>query len=124
MAVRSKRAAEITAETERRGHANYQARNVVARCRPPVRDIRARKRHEPVADLMARWLPSWRRCAGRWPIARSRSRRPRAVEADEQRRIVAQVLAADWSLTARKVFSRRDVVVAVAPGSSDRSRPR
>jgi hypothetical protein len=60
MAVHSKRAAEITAETQRRGFDSYRARGIVAR------DIRAPKRHEPVADLMSRCRRSWNRSAGRW----------------------------------------------------------
>ncbi len=116
MEVHSKRAAEITAETQRRGLASYQARNIVAR------DNRAPKGHEPVADLMARWQAELASVG--WPVAelersvaeaRSRSRRPRALDDQHRRRIVAETLALDGPLAARKVFSRRDVVVAVAP---------
>jgi len=116
MAIHSKRAAEITAETERRGFDSYRARNIVAR------DNRAPKRHEPVADLMSRWQAELASVG--WPVgelersvvaARSRSRRPRALGDDDRRRIVAETLALDGPLAARKVFSRRDVVVAVAP---------
>jgi len=114
MEVHSKRAAEITAETQRRGFDSYRARGIVAR------DTRAPKRHEPVVDLMARWQAELASVG--WPmaelersVAEARSRHPRALDAAERRRIVAQVLAADGVLAARKVFSRRDVVVAVAP---------
>ncbi|HET7719419.1 MAG TPA: MobF family relaxase, partial [Acidimicrobiales bacterium] len=116
MEVHSKRAAEITAETERRGFASYRARNIVAR------DHRAPKRHEPVADLMSRWHRELASVG--WPVAelersvvaaRSRSRRPRALGEAERRRMVAEVLAPEGPLAARKVFCRRDVVVAVAP---------
>jgi conjugative relaxase-like TrwC/TraI family protein len=116
MDVHSKRAAEITAETERRGFASYRARNIVAR------DHRAPKRHQPVADLMSRWQGELASVG--WPVAelersvvaaRSKSRRPRELGEDERRRVVAEVLALEGPLAARKVFSRRDVVVAVAP---------
>ena len=116
MEVHSKRAAEITAETQRRGFDSYRARGIVAR------DNRAPKGHQPVADLMARWQTELASVG--WPVAelersvaeaRSRSRRPRALNDQDRRRIVAEILALDGSLAARKVFSRRDVVVAVAP---------
>ena len=114
--VHSKRAAEITAETHRRGFDSYRARGIVAR------DNRAPKAHQPVADLMARWHAELE--AVGWPVgelersvaqARSQSRRPRPLQPAERDRIVAEVLALDGALAARKVFSRRDVVVAVAP---------
>ncbi|MGI8808030.1 MAG: MobF family relaxase [Acidimicrobiales bacterium] len=116
MEVHSKRAAEITAETERRGFASYHARNIVAG------DHRAPKRHEPVADLMSRWQAELESVG--WPVAelersvvaaRSKSRRPRALGEDDRRRVVAEALALEGPLAAPKVFSRRDVVVAVAP---------
>jgi hypothetical protein len=114
--VHSKRAAEITAETHRRGFDSYRARGIVAR------DNRAPKRHQPVADLMVRWHAELEGVG--WPVgelersvaeARSGSRRPRPLQPQDRDRMVAEVLAADGALAARKVFSRRDVVVAVAP---------
>ena len=81
MEVHSKRAAEITAETQRRGFASYRARGIVAR------DHRPPKRHEPVVDLMTRWQLELESIG--WPVgelersvaeARARSRRPRAAE--------------------------------------------
>ncbi|MDQ6838132.1 MAG: AAA family ATPase [Actinomycetota bacterium] len=116
MEIHSKRAAEITAETQRRGFDSYRARGIVAR------DHRAPKRHEPVVDLLARWQGELDSVG--WPVAelersvaqaRSRSRRPRALDEADRRRIVAETLALDGPLAARKVFSRRDVIVAVAP---------
>jgi hypothetical protein len=59
-----------------------------------------------------------------WPVAElarsveqasARSRRPQPLPAREQQRLVAEVLAADGPLAQRKVFNRRDVIVAVAP---------
>ena len=116
MEVHSKRAAEITAETHRRGFDSYRARGIVAR------DNRAPKRHQPVVDLMARWHAELE--AVGWPVAelersvaeaRSRSRRPLPLQPRERDRIVAEVLAPDGALVTRNVFSRRDVVVVVAP---------
>ncbi len=116
MEVHSKRTAEITAETQRRGLAGYRARGIVAR------DHRAPKHHEPVVDLMARWQAELASVG--WSVgelersvaeARAQARRPRSLDADQRRRLVAEVLAPDGALAARKVFSRRDVVVAVAP---------
>ena len=50
MDVHSKRAAEIEAEMQRTGHESYRARNIAARA------TRAPKRHQPVGDLMPRWV--------------------------------------------------------------------
>ncbi|MGH9280690.1 MAG: MobF family relaxase, partial [Acidimicrobiales bacterium] len=111
IAVHSKRAADISAEAERQGRDTYRARNVIAR------DTRSRKRHEPIGDLLARWEAELR-SVGLPPAELARSideargqTRPR-VEAKD---IVAMALAPDGPLAARKVFSRRHVVVAVAP---------
>ncbi|HJV09562.1 MAG TPA: MobF family relaxase, partial [Acidimicrobiales bacterium] len=117
MEVHSKRAAEITAETQRRGFDGYRARGIVAR------DRRAPKASQPtVADLMARWQGELASVG--WPVpelersvieAGARARRPLSLQPRERDRLVAEVLAPDGPLAARKVFSRRDVVVAVAP---------
>src|SRR6476646_1733463 len=48
--VHSKGAAEIEAEMQRTGNSSYQARNVAARA------TRAPKRHQPVGDLLPRWV--------------------------------------------------------------------
>jgi len=115
MALHSKRRAEITAEAERLGQHSSRARAIIAR------DTRARKRHEPVGELMARWRAEIESLG--WSVAdierslaehRPTRRWPGVVAADE-REVVATALAPDGPL-ARKVFARRDVVVAVAPG--------
>ncbi|HEV2758638.1 MAG TPA: relaxase domain-containing protein [Acidimicrobiales bacterium] len=127
IAVHSKRAAETTAVMDRLGYSSYRAKGIVAR------NNRARKRHEPVGALMPRWQaelasvgwPVAELASVGWPVAelarsveeaRPRSRRPpQALRDHEQRQLVAEVLAPDGPLAERKVFSRRDVIVAVAP---------
>ena len=115
MEVHSKRAAEITAEAERRGHDSYRARGIIAR------DNRAAKRHVPVGELLARWQAELKSVG--WPTERversvTEARTPRrrsVLSAEQEREVIAHALAGDGPLAARKVFSRRDVVVAVAP---------
>ncbi len=117
MAVHSKRAAEITAEMDRLGYSSYRAKGIVAR------NDRDRKRHEPVGKLMARWQAELESVG--WPVAelaraveaaRPRGQRlPTALAPEEHQRLIAEVLAPDGPLADRKVFTRRDVIVAVAP---------
>jgi conjugative relaxase-like TrwC/TraI family protein len=115
MEIHSKRAAEITAEAKRRGRDSYQARNVVAR------DHRAPKRHEPVADLMARWHAELESVG--WPVGELQRSVDAAralqhadlLSAEATRRLVDQLLAPEGPLASRKIFSRRDVIVAAAP---------
>ena len=117
MNIHSKRAAEIEAEMQRTGNSSYQARNVAARA------TRAPKRHQPVGELMPRWVAEigevgWSVEAIAQAIDReAAARRPPAptLSAEKVRAVVNQVLDADGALAARKVFTRRDVVVAVAP---------
>jgi conjugative relaxase-like TrwC/TraI family protein len=117
MDVHSKRAAEIEAEMQRTGNESYRARNVAARA------TRAPKRHQPVGDLLPRWVAEigdvgWSVEAIAHAIDReAAARRPPSptVAAAEVRGIVKGVLDPDGALAARKVFTRRDVVVAVAP---------
>jgi hypothetical protein len=114
--VLSKRSAEIDAAIAEVGHATYQARQVAART------TRRAKRHTPEAEL----LPVWRGeldaaglgvdRLGRMVLEDARDAGPpqrlssRAVDA-----IVTEALAADGPLAQRKVFTRADVIVAVAP---------
>jgi conjugative relaxase-like TrwC/TraI family protein len=117
MAVHSKRAAEITAEMDRLGYKSYRAKGIVAR------NNRDRKRHEPVGNLMARWQAELESVG--WPVAdlaraveaaRPRGRRfLQALGPQERQRLIADVLAPDGPLADRKVFTHRDVIVAVAP---------
>jgi hypothetical protein len=117
MDIHSKRAAEIEAEMQRTGNSSYQARNVAARA------TRAPKRHQPVGDLMPRWVAEIGEVG--WSVeaitqavdreAAERSRPSPTLSAEEVRAVVNGVLDADGALANRKVFTRRDVVVAVAP---------
>jgi conjugative relaxase-like TrwC/TraI family protein len=111
----SKRSAEITAEAERLGQSSPRARGVIAR------ETRARKRHEPIGDLMVRWREEVEALG--WPApelcrsvdaARGTGVRP-PLDDCQRLRIAAEALDPDGPLAARKVFSRRNVVVAVAP---------
>ncbi|MFN2506206.1 MAG: MobF family relaxase [Acidimicrobiales bacterium] len=115
MEVHSKRTAEIAAEAQRRGYDSYRAKGIIAR------DIRAAKRQVPVGELVPRWQAELESVG--WPVERldrsvAEARTPRrrsVLTAAQEREVVAKALAADGPLATRKVFSRRDVVVAVAP---------
>jgi len=116
MSVHSKRAAEITAEMDRLGYHSYVAKGIIAR------DTRAQKRHEPVGKLMPRWQAELESVG--WPVAElsravdaQRRRRPLRQRPDrhEERKLIAEVLAPDGPLAERKVFARRDAIVALAP---------
>ena len=117
MEAHSKRAAEIGAEMDRTGHSSYRARGIAARA------TRAPKRHQPVGDLLPRWVAEldevgWSVEALAQAIDREAlARRPPTptVGAHEVGDLVAQALHPDGPLAARKVFSRRDVLVALAP---------
>ncbi len=113
----SKRAAEIQAEVHATGYDSYQARNVAART------TRDPKRHTPVGVLLPRWHAEIE--AAGWSVesiveaveleAASRRLPGPHVSAYEARRVAQEALAPDGPLADRKVFCRRDVIVAVAP---------
>jgi len=113
--IHSKRAAEINAEAERRGYSSYRAKGIIAR------DHRAQKRRTPVGELLPRWQAELASVG--WPLDRleravAEARRPNrrtVLTAAQEREVIAQALSQDGPLAARKVFSRRHVVVAVAP---------
>ncbi len=116
MELHSKRAAEIEAECQRRGDSSYRARGVAARA------TRKAKHHEPEGDLMSRWRGEL--AAMGWPAERlaisvDAARRgrgdPKPLSVGDARALVDEVLGDDGDLARRKVFSRRHVVVAVAP---------
>ena len=117
MEAHSKRAAEIEAEMERTGYHSYRARGIAAR------HTRDPKRHSSVGELLPRWVGEIGEVG--WSVERmTRSveheaalyRRPQPQLTNcELRDIATQVLADDSALVARKVFSKRDVIVAVAP---------
>jgi conjugative relaxase-like TrwC/TraI family protein len=115
--VHSKRAAEITAECERRGDSGYRARTMAARA------TRKAKQPEAVeAQLVERWQTEL--SAIGWPVERlSASIGAAAAESGQvdqmglrqARLVLSEILGPDSDLARRKVFFRRDVIVAVAP---------
>ncbi len=116
IAVHSKRAAEITAEMDRLGYHSYVAKGIVAR------DTRAQKRHQPVGKLMPRWQAELESVG--WPVTelaravedqRRRWSLRQRLDRHEERKLIADVLAPDGPLAERKVFARRDAIVALAP---------
>jgi len=117
MDAHSKRAAEIDAEMARTGHDSYRARNVAART------TRDPKRHTPVGELLPRWAAEmsevgWspERVAASVAHEAAAYRRPHPqLTNHELREITTAALADDGPLAARKVFAKRDVIVAVAP---------
>ena len=120
LAVHSKRSAEITAAVAERGFTTYQARSVAAR------DTRKHKRHEDTRAL----VPLWRaelEAAGFAPgtlvdaVERAgldyrRHPAPGPTLTNRQlSALAASVLGPEGALSQRKVFARRDVIVAVGP---------
>ncbi len=125
LAVHSKRAAEINAAVAERGFSTYRARAVAAR------ETRKQKRHSAVDDL----VPMWRGeldAAGFAPrqleadieqagVEYQRSRPVHRLSPRELFALTTDVLGPEGTLSARKVFSRRDVIVAIAPHLYGRS---
>jgi conjugative relaxase-like TrwC/TraI family protein len=111
--LHSKRAAEIEAECRRRGNTSYRARSVAAR------RTRSAKEHESEGELVGRWRAELE--ASGWPVERLVA----SVEAAKgtcppmslkgARPLLSEVLGDDSDLARRKVFSRRHVIVALAP---------
>jgi conjugative relaxase-like TrwC/TraI family protein len=114
--VHSKRAAEIEAEVRTNGFDSYRARNVAART------TRRAKRHEPEGHLVARWREELHQAGYPLPeldASLERARRARtpveSLDVNRVRELVDEALAAEGALGSRKVFARRDVIVALAP---------
>ena len=115
--VHSKRAAEINAECEKRGDHSFRARAVAARATRKPKDADAVE-----AQLVERWQAE---LAGiGWPVERlaasiedaaAVSGPIRQIGLKEARKLVSDVLGQDGELDRRKVFFRRDVIVAIAP---------
>ena len=113
----SKRSAEITAAMESKGFATYRARGMAAR------DTRKAKRHETPEDLLPRWTAELEAIglgvdvvnAGIDAASRGRDRAPAQLAVGEVAQLVAEALGPDGALAERKVFTRSDVFVAVAP---------
>ena len=117
MAVHSKRGAEIDEAVDAKGYATYQARAIAAR------DTRKYKRHTGVDELVPKWraeleaigLPPGEILAAVNGAALARDRpRPRLSQAEIDQ-IAESVLGPEGALSKRKVFSPRDVIVAVVP---------
>ncbi len=116
MELHSKRAAQIEAECRRRGETTYQARSVAART------TRKAKGHETEGKLVSCWRAELAEAG--WPVERlaasvdaARQSRP-AVEplgVKGARVLVSELLDSEGDLARRKVFSRRHLVVALAP---------
>ncbi|MHB1929115.1 MAG: AAA family ATPase [Acidimicrobiales bacterium] len=113
--LHSKRAAEITAAVEERGTDTYRARGVAART------TRAAKRHVSEGELVARWRAElasigWSVAAVNEAVdAASQSRIAGEPSLNELHRVLGVVLADDGALARRKVFSRRHLLVELAP---------
>ena len=116
MEVHSKRAAEIDAECQRRGDNSSRARAVAART------TRQAKQHDVEGELVARWQGELASVG--WPVERLAA----AIDAAAQhvgpppklslktvRRMLGDVLSAEGELARRKVFSRRHLLVELAP---------
>jgi hypothetical protein len=121
LAVHSKRAAEIDEAVAGQGFATYQARQVAAR------ETCKAKRHTAVDDLLPLWRAELEK-AGFPPdeLSGQVARAGRGYQRDhppsfsrlspsELSALAAGVLGPEGALSAQKVFSRRDVVVALAP---------
>jgi conjugative relaxase-like TrwC/TraI family protein len=117
--VHSKRAREITEAVAERGFDSYQARQVAAR------ETRKTKRHAPVDELLLRWrqeltdagFPPEQLAADieRAGVEHRRDHRYQRLFDQDLRRLASDVLGPNGMLSDRKVFAKRDVIVAVAP---------
>jgi conjugative relaxase-like TrwC/TraI family protein len=116
MDVHSKRSAEIDAECERRGDSSYRARGVAART------TRGAKEHGVEGELVGRWRAEL--AAMGWPVERLneavdsgaiRVGRPARLSLKGARKMLGEVLSPEGELARRKVFSRRHVLVELAP---------
>jgi conjugative relaxase-like TrwC/TraI family protein len=114
--VHSKRAAEIDAACERPGDNSSRARAVAART------TRKAKEHGVEGELMARWRSELASIG--WPAERlataidraaGQTGLPSKLTLKSVRRMLGQVLSAEGELARRKVFSRRHVIVELAP---------
>jgi conjugative relaxase-like TrwC/TraI family protein len=120
LAVHSKRSAEITAAVSGRGFSTYQARGVAAR------DTRKHKRHKDIGALVPMWRAELEAAGfGASQLSadieragldyqHNRSLRPTLTN-KELSELATSVLGAGGALSERKVFARRDVIVAVGP---------
>jgi conjugative relaxase-like TrwC/TraI family protein len=115
-ALLSKRSAEIDASIHAKGLVTYQARQVAAR------DTRRAKRHQPVDELMPAWHAELAAAGlvvedlARSVVTAGQERAPlRRLDEEAVQRLAGQVLGPGGRLAEVKVFTRADVIVAVAP---------
>ncbi len=117
----SKRSAEITAATASKGFATYQARGLAAR------DTRKAEGDVDLADLMSAWQAELS-TAGHAPddllaavdaASAARVAVPARLTGREVAALAAHALGPTGRLAGQKVFTRPDVIVAVAPFCSD-----
>jgi conjugative relaxase-like TrwC/TraI family protein len=116
MELHSKRAAEIDAECQRRSEHSSQARAVAART------TRTAKPHGVEGELVTRWREELASIG--WPMeqltaaidgaARELGQPPKLTLKDA-RRMLGEVLSVEGELARRKVFSRRHLLVELAP---------
>lgn len=115
--VHSKRAAEITAECDRRGDHSHRARSVAARTTRKAKQVEGVEAH-----LVERWQAELASVG--WPVRRLTDSIDAAaatgplqdrMNIKTARQFLSEILGQDSELARRKVFFRRDVIVAVAP---------
>jgi AAA domain/TrwC relaxase len=115
--VHSKRAAAIDAECEKRGDNSFRARGVAARVTRKAKEAEAVE-----TQLVERWQAELAEIG--WPVERlaasiddaaTGSDPIRRIGLKEARKLVSEILGQDGDLDRRKVFFRRDVIVAIAP---------
>jgi hypothetical protein len=114
--VHSKRRAAIEAEVAAKGYDSYRARNMAART------TRRAKRHEPEGELVTRWRAELREAGYPPPqlvASLERASADRVLtsppDTNQIRDLVAETLSPEGALGGRKVFARRDAIVALAP---------
>ena len=114
-AAHSKRGAEIDGALAESGFVSWRAKEVASN------ETRPRKRHTPLADLMSRWLMELEDAGYPAPelsrmvdeAARTARLEPLTLEA--LRGQIEDSLGPDGPLGRRKIFTRPDVIVALAP---------
>ncbi len=119
LAVHSKRSEEISAAVAAKGFDSYQARSVAAR------DTRATKRHTGLEELLPVWrkeladagFPTEQLVADIEQAAIEYAREHTGQRFSDQglRQLAGRALGPDGTLSERKVFAKRDVIVAIAP---------
>jgi conjugative relaxase-like TrwC/TraI family protein len=114
--VHSKRRATIEAEVRAQGYDSYRARNLAART------TRGSKRHGAEGELVSRWRAELREAGFPVPKLMASLERASAARAvvsppntNQIRDLVAAALSPEGALGGRKVFARRDAIVALAP---------